>query len=153
MCSSGGLADRASLWRIPLPHSPAAVPLARAMIRDILAELGQCGGPDTDTAELLTAEVVTNAVEHTPGGPIELSVELMPQGFQVEVHDPGHEVPDGFEHLTPVRSAAPAEVPVEEVPVEELPEGGRGLLLIRALSVSAGCRLTGTGKAVWFTLA
>ncbi|WNI18459.1 ATP-binding protein [Actinacidiphila sp. ITFR-21] len=145
--ATGGPPDRSSRWRIPLPHSPAAVPLARETIRDILVGLGQADGPETDTAELLTAEVVTNAVEHTPGGPIELSVELLPQGFQVEVHDPGQEVPDGFTRLIPVQSAVPG-----DVPLAELAEGGRGLLLVRALSVSSGCRLTGTGKAVWFTL-
>jgi anti-sigma regulatory factor (Ser/Thr protein kinase) len=144
---TGGLPEPSSLWRIPLPHSPAAVPLARAMIRDLLAELGQIEGPHTDTAELLTAEGVTNAVEHTPLGPIELIVELLGQGFQVEVHDPGCEVPDGFTRLIPAQTASPG-----DLPVEELAEGGRGLLLIRALSASSGCRLTGNGKAVWFTL-
>jgi anti-sigma regulatory factor (Ser/Thr protein kinase) len=146
-CATEGLPERSGLWRIPLPHSPAAVPLARAVIRDLVAELEQNEGLDRDTAELLTAEAVTNAVEHTPGGPIELIVELLARGFQVEVHDPGREVPDSFTRLIPIQALAP-----DDVPVEALSEGGRGLLLIRALSASSGCRLTGSGKAVWFIL-
>lgn len=143
-CSAHQLPDRSDVWRLALPHSPAAVPLARAMIRAVLVELGQEGTPDCDTAELLTAEVVTNAVEHTSGGPIELSVELLPRGFQVEVHDPGHDLPAGLDPLLPPRPDPPQP--------DELAEHGRGLILIRALSASSGCRLTGTGKAVWFRL-
>ncbi|CAM5248661.1 hypothetical protein SALBM311S_12474 [Streptomyces alboniger] len=69
-------------WRIALPHSAAAVPVARALVRTALAELSH--GADRDTAELLTAELVANAVEHTAGdAPIELVVELPPTGCQV----------------------------------------------------------------------
>ncbi|NGO14816.1 ATP-binding protein, partial [Streptomyces sp. HC44] len=74
-------------WRIALPHSAAAVPVARALVRTALAEIEHAA--DSDTAELLTAELVANAVEHTTGDmPIELVVELLPNGCQVEVHDP-----------------------------------------------------------------
>jgi anti-sigma regulatory factor (Ser/Thr protein kinase) len=125
-------------WRIALPHTAAAVPVARALVRTALAELDH--GADCDTAELLTAELVANAVEHTAGrGPIELVVELLPGGCQVEVHDPDPAPPG---HLTrPV---------IEEPDVWQ--EGGRGLLLIRALSSSCGHRPTPSGKAVWFRL-
>lgn len=143
-CLAGEFPDRPTVWRIDLPHSPAAVPLARAMIRTVLVELGQDTGPDTDTAELLTAEVVANAVEHTPAGGIELYVELLPQGFQVEVRDEGIDVPVGLNLLIPTQPDPPRG--------DDLAEHGRGLILIRALSADSGCRLTGTGKAVWFTL-
>ncbi|MCX4437199.1 MULTISPECIES: ATP-binding protein [Streptomyces] len=126
-------------WRIALPHTAAAVPVARALVRTALAELKHAA--DSDTAELLTAELVANAVEHTAGdGPIELVVELMPTGCQVEVHDPDPEPPG---NLT-----------VPEPPGEPDPwqEHGRGLLLIRTLSSSCGHRPTGSGKAVWFRL-
>ncbi|MEV7684955.1 ATP-binding protein [Streptomyces bungoensis] len=125
-------------WRIALPHTTAAVPVARALVRTALAEVEHPA--DCDTAELLTAELVANAVEHTAGrGPIELVVELKPTGCQVEVHD-ADPAPPG--HLTrPV---------IEEPDVWQ--EGGRGLLLIRALSSSCGHRPTATGKAVWFRL-
>ncbi|MGW5331259.1 ATP-binding protein [Streptomyces bauhiniae] len=125
-------------WRIALPHTAAAVPVARALVRSALAEVGHLA--DCDTAELLTAELVANAVEHTAGtGPIELVVELRPTGCQVEVHDPDPEPPG---HLTR---------PVIEEP-DPWQEGGRGLLLIRALSSSCGHRPTSSGKAVWFRL-
>ncbi|MEU8028219.1 ATP-binding protein [Streptomyces sp. NPDC049099] len=125
-------------WRIALPHTTAAVPVARALVRTALTEVEHPA--DCDTAELLTAELVANAVEHTAGrGPIELVVELLPTGCQVEVHDPDPAPPG---HLTrPV---------IEEPDVWQ--EGGRGLLLIRALSSSCGHRPTPSGKAVWFRL-
>jgi anti-sigma regulatory factor (Ser/Thr protein kinase) len=126
-------------WRIALPHSAAAVPVARALVRNALAELEHTA--DGDTAELLTAELVANAVEHTSVGrtPIELVVELRPTGCQVEVHDPD--------------PAPPADLTRPDVePPDPWREGGRGLLLIRALSSSCGHRPTGAGKAVWFRL-
>ncbi|MEV7073175.1 ATP-binding protein [Streptomyces sp. NPDC091972] len=125
-------------WRIALPHSAAAVPVARALVRTALAELEH--GADCDTAELLTAELVANAVEHTAGDtPIELVVELLPTGCQVEVHDPDPAPPG---HLTRPDAGEP----------DPWQEHGRGLLLIRALSSSCGHRPTETGKAVWFRL-
>ncbi|MGW1722139.1 ATP-binding protein [Streptomyces sp. NPDC002306] len=126
-------------WRIALPHTAAAVPVARALVRTALTEVEHA--TDSDTAELLTAELVANAVEHTSGSaPIELVVELRPTGCQVEVHDPDP-VPPG--DLTR---------PVTGVP-DPWQEHGRGLLLIRALSSSCGHRPTDSGKAVWFRLA
>lgn len=126
-------------WRIALPHSPAAVPIARALIRAAFAELA--GTSDSDTAELLTAELVANAVEHTHGNePIELVVELLADGCQVEVHDRDPQPPG---HLT---------VPGTDAMPDPLQEHGRGLLLIRTLSSDYGHRPTDRGKAVWFTL-
>lgn len=132
-------------WRIALPHTTAAVPIARALVRSALADIegGETGAADRDTAELLTAELVANAVEHTAGdGPIELVVELLPApgGCQIEVHDG--------------RPATPGELhcPEPGTPVDPWQEHGRGLLLIRALSSDCGHRPTAHGKAVWFTL-
>ncbi|MET8828521.1 ATP-binding protein [Streptomyces sp. NPDC004610] len=125
-------------WRIALPHSAAAVPVARALVRTALAELEH--GADSDTAELLTAELVANAVEHTSGDtPIELVVQLLPTGCQVEVHDPDPYPPGDLTR------------PPEHAP-DPWQEHGRGLLLIRTLSSACGHRATETGKAVWFTL-
>lgn len=144
-CAMNGLAlyerpsEPAASWRIALPHSAAAVPVARALVRTALAELKH--GADSDTAELLTAELVANAVEHTAGdAPIELVVELQPTGCQVEVHDPDP-VPPG--DLTRPSGEEP----------DPWQEHGRGLLLIRTLSSSCGHRPTEQGKAVWFRLA
>jgi len=126
-------------WRIALPHSTAAVPIARALVRTALAELDTPA--DSDTAELLTAELVANAVEHTDGsGPIELVVELLASGCQVEVHDHDPGPPGGLSRLLAGSTPDPWQ------------EHGRGLLLIRALSSACGHRPTEHGKAVWFTL-
>lgn len=129
-----------SSWRIELPHSSAAVPMARALVRTALADL-DAPAADCDTAELLTAELVANAVEHTSGSsPIELVVELLPTGCQVEVHDgdpgPPGNLDSGAADLCP----------------DPWQEHGRGLLLIRTLSSTCGHRRTASGKAVWFTL-
>jgi len=126
-------------WRIPLPHSTVAVPVARALIRTALADIEATA--DSETAELLTAELVANAVEHTPGDePIELVMELWPTGFQVEVHDGDPTPPGDLSRPDPGVAADPWQ------------EHGRGLLLIRTLSSSCGHRTTEQGKAVWFTL-
>lgn len=131
-------------WRIELPHTTAAVPIARALIRTALAEIGEApGGTDGFTAELLTAELVANAVEHTSGdAPLALVIELLPGpgGYQVEVHDHDPAPPEDLTRTAP---------PTEPDPWQE---HGRGLLLIRALSSACGHRATVHGKAVWFTL-
>ncbi|MGW0732692.1 ATP-binding protein [Streptomyces sp. NPDC002851] len=128
------------IWRIALPHTPAAVPVARALVRTALQEIEATA--DCDTAELLTAELVANAVEHTTGDtPIELVVELLPTGCQVEVHDPDPAPPGDLAH--------PSAATEEPDPWQE---HGRGLLLIRTLSQSCGHRPTESGKAVWFRL-
>ncbi|MFJ3877399.1 ATP-binding protein [Streptomyces sp. NPDC090077] len=113
--------------------------MARALIRTAFTDPERC--PDSDTAELLTAELVANAVEHTPGGaPIELVVELRANGCQVEVHDGDPQPPGDLTAGRPGHHPDPWQ------------EGGRGLLLIRALSSACGHRPTPHGKAVWFTL-
>ncbi|XIE80582.1 ATP-binding protein [Streptomyces sp. SBR177] len=132
-------------WRVRLPHTTAAVPIARALVRTALTavEGPEQAAADRDTAELLTAELVANAVRHTPGDePIELVVELLPApgGCQIEVHDGRPPVPGEPACSDPA------------VPVDPWQEHGRGLLLIRALSSDCGHRPTAHGKAVWFTL-
>ncbi|MGR8007583.1 ATP-binding protein [Streptomyces hypolithicus] len=129
-------------WRIALPHTAAAVPMARALIRTALAAVdGGEATADSDTAELLTAELVANAVEHTSGErPIELAVRLLPAGCRIEVHD-GDPAPPGNLDRSGDDSAP-----------DPWQEHGRGLLLIRTLSSDCGHRPTAHGKAVWFML-
>ncbi|MEV0277430.1 ATP-binding protein [Streptomyces sp. NPDC050610] len=132
---------RPAFWRIFLPHTTAAVPIARALIRSALTDIEAAA--DSDTAELLTAELVANAVEHTGGDhPIELVVELLETGCQVEVHDRDPAPVGGLDSRVPAPSPSP----------DSLDEHGRGLLLIRTLSAASGYRATEHGKAVWFTL-
>ncbi|WP_069169291.1 ATP-binding protein [Streptomyces griseus] len=132
-------APRPASWRVALPHSTAAVPIARALVRAVLADIRAVA--DRDTAELLTAELVANAVEHTDGSrPIEIVVELLATGCQVEVHDHDPGPPGDLSALRP--GSTP----------DLWQEHGRGLLLIRTLSSACGHRATEHGKAVWFTL-
>ncbi|MFF4325550.1 ATP-binding protein [Streptomyces sp. NPDC048387] len=129
----------ASAWRLALPHTAAAVPMARALVRTALTDIGPSADPDT--AELLTAELVANAVEHTSApGPIELVVEMRADGCQVEVHDSDPRPPRDLV------------IPPRQDPPDPWQEHGRGLLLLRALSSACGHRRTARGKAVWFTL-
>ncbi|SEE68123.1 hypothetical protein SAMN05428943_5660 [Streptomyces sp. 2314.4] len=73
-------------WHIALPRSTTAVPIARAMIRAALQDLPVAA--DCPTAQLLTSELVSNALQHTCGTePIELVVEVQPTGCLIEVHD------------------------------------------------------------------
>ncbi|BCK67884.1 hypothetical protein Srufu_018370 [Streptomyces libani subsp. rufus] len=73
-------------WRIALPRGATAVPIARAMVRTAMQDLRVTA--DRTTAQLLTAELVTNALKHTCGpAPIELVVEQRPTGCRIEVHD------------------------------------------------------------------
>ncbi len=75
-----------SIWRISLPRGATAVPIARAMVRTAMQDLGATA--DRTTAQLLTAELVTDALRHTRDtDPIELVVELRPSGCRIEVHD------------------------------------------------------------------
>jgi anti-sigma regulatory factor (Ser/Thr protein kinase) len=113
--------------------------MARALVRTMLTDPEH--KDDRDTAELLTAELVTNAVEHTEGNdPIEVVLELLPTGCQVEVHDTG-----------PLSSAGLCSSELGCVP-DVWQEYGRGLVLIRTLSSACGHRATDGGKTIWFTL-
>jgi anti-sigma regulatory factor (Ser/Thr protein kinase) len=134
-----------TIWRLALPRDRAAVPVARALVRRALADDRRAGptgrATDSDTAELLTAELVANALEHTvTGGPIELVIHTLPGSCHVEVHD-GDPVPPGALGL-----------PGPSEPPDPWQEHGRGLLLLRTLSSACGHRSTDSGKAVWFTL-
>ncbi|MFJ9419168.1 ATP-binding protein [Streptomyces sp. NPDC101227] len=146
------------VWRIALPHAPAAVSLARALVRTALLDLR--AGADGGTAELLAAELVTNAVRHTPcTGPLHLVVERVATGCQVEVHDREAASCAGRCGETVREESAAGNGPGNDAGCgndlgRSLGEGesGRGLTLVQSLSSAAGCRPTPHGKAVWFTL-
>jgi hypothetical protein len=56
-------------WRIASPRGATAVPIAAAMVRTALQDLSAMA--DENTAMLLTAELVSNALEHAGGrGPM-----------------------------------------------------------------------------------
>lgn len=171
---------RTTSWHIELPHSPPAAPIARAVVRNALAELKS--GVNRETAELLVCELVTNAVEHTAdNAAVSLTVAALGEGVLVEVRDhdphplsglPGEGAPQPGEKPERDETSGTTEGPggpdglagsggleesgaledLDSMSLEDVPEDGRGLLLIRALSATCGSRATRYGKTVWFTL-
>ncbi|MFI1500897.1 hypothetical protein [Streptomyces platensis] len=94
-------------WRIALPRGTTAVPIARAMVRTAMQDLRVTA--DRTTAQLLTAELVTNVLKHTSGAdPIELVVELRPAGCRIEVYDDNPVLVEGLGD--PVPLGEPGEV-------------------------------------------
>ena len=101
-------------------------------------ERARDAGADGDTTrvvELLTSELVTNAVKYGPaGGRIVVRTVCRDDLFDVAVSDDSHVAPV-------TRDPRPSE------------PGGRGLRLVAQLSCDWGVRLhRGNGKSVWFRL-
>jgi len=93
-----------------------------------LEELGE-------DATLLVSELVTNAVVHA-GTDVDLTVALLAESIEIGVTD-----------RHPVRG-----LPFPSSVVEDEREGGRGLMLIAALSYAWGIDYTDRTKRVWFRL-
>jgi serine phosphatase RsbU (regulator of sigma subunit)/anti-sigma regulatory factor (Ser/Thr protein kinase) len=115
----------------------AAVPAARRFVRETLRSWQVLGCDDRlADAELLTSELVTNAVLHaeTP-----VRVTCRADGCEVEVSvldwQPGGTIPGG-----PGRTA------------DAHREAGRGMVMLAALSSSWGVTYAPAAKAVWFRL-
>jgi anti-sigma regulatory factor (Ser/Thr protein kinase) len=116
-----------------LPPEPIAPLLARAAVTAIGSGLP---GSVVSDAELLTSEVVSNAVKHAvldPSQEIVLRV-VRDEHVRVEVTDPA---------------------PPFEADLREPGSGtsGWGLFLVEAIATSWGVEPEGAGKKVWFELA
>src|SRR4051812_30260272 len=115
----------------PGPHAPAD---ARRELETRLP--GGLPPSLVDDVLLLTTELVTNSVRHSPAageGRVEVAVRLAPDRLRVEVSDPG----SGFAH-------------VPEHP-GTLPEGGRGLFLVDVIAERWGTAAGGK-TTVWYEL-
>ncbi|MEU3512639.1 ATP-binding protein [Streptomyces longwoodensis] len=124
-CPSHGLRRR--LGRADL----RAVPEARRALRELLRPWG---GPEQSAiAELLTSELVTNALVHTDDDAV-LTATVEPDRLRVEVRD------------------FVARKPCPRVPVADDGTNGRGLMLVQSLADAWGVHAHGVGKAVWFEL-
>jgi anti-sigma regulatory factor (Ser/Thr protein kinase) len=120
---------------VTFPGLPAIVPSARRFVRGILA-----GSPRADDMELITAELVSNAIRHTPsgrdGGEFTLTVHTEPGWARVEVSDAG------TSEWTGPRDASDEEEEEEE-------EYGRGLAIVAALADKLGHDVRSSGQTVW----
>ncbi|MFC5180458.1 ATP-binding protein [Actinomadura harenae] len=110
--------------------APDQASRARAWVSEALGP----GHPAYDDCELLVSEVFTNAVRYGQGDTIEVSAYADGHAVRVEVVDAGGET---VPHLV------------------DDPDGetGRGLLILRALTDTWGCRRLPDGRLrVWFVL-
>jgi anti-sigma regulatory factor (Ser/Thr protein kinase) len=128
------MAGAAVLGSLTIPGRPDQVGQARKYVARILGGLGI-----TDTAELLTSELVTNAVRHSnsraAGGTVAIVVLEMADGVQVEVTD------NGSDQTSPV------------VKGDIFASDGHGLYLVETLARQWGYLRGGAGTTVWFRLA
>jgi anti-sigma regulatory factor (Ser/Thr protein kinase) len=115
-------------------QAPAA---ARGHVREECADHG-VSQRVTDTAVLLTSEVVTNAVLHGRD-----TVTLGTLTLGADAHDASVrvEVIDGSEVVPRMRA------------VDAERESGRGMTIVNALAAEWGVTLTTPGKTVWFEVA
>ncbi len=116
-----------------LESSPASVREARRFVRQSL-QARHIRDDVTATVELLTSEVVTNAIVHA-GTPCELAVAIQPDRVRVEVLDASGAIPIRIQG------------PVDAI-------SGRGLQIVERLALRWGCeRRSRAGKRVWFEVA
>ncbi|GAA2854907.1 hypothetical protein GCM10010517_12990 [Streptosporangium fragile] len=121
--------------RTDLPSTRESVSRARAKVRGWLGD----SHPAIDDVVLVTSELVTNAIRHSDartGDFIGLTVTATADVVQVEVRDPGS------------LFSGP------HVRKEEEAEDGRGLLIVREVSLAWGTRDhgRGLGRTVWCAL-
>ncbi|MFI6473191.1 ATP-binding protein [Streptomyces sp. NPDC050516] len=109
----------------------SAVGEIRRALRELLGPSGHSGA--ADVAELLTSELVTNALVHTDHGAV-VTATVGESGLRVEVRD------------------FVAALPTPYAPSADDGTHGRGLLLVQALADAWGVHEHGMGKVVWFEL-
>jgi anti-sigma regulatory factor (Ser/Thr protein kinase) len=113
------------------PHPTGAL-AARQFVSGTLRRWGR--GDLSETAALLSSELVTNVIVHARSDMI-VGVELDEQRLRVTVFDGSEDPPRRRDRLPP------------------LEEHGRGLQVVDALATSWGVNEGIRGKSVWFELA
>lgn len=117
-------------WRISVLGMPALVAVARRLVRSALDDC-----PRRDDIELVTSELVTNAIRHTPSGAagatVTVRIRAVAGKARVEVID------EGDPSWTEPESAA------------EDDEYGRGLAIVRRLADRTGHDPAPGGQVCW----
>lgn len=106
--------------------------LARDLVRRALS--GRAQEPQIDDAVVVACELVTNAVQHTRGGPVRMDLDVYGETVVVWVHDAE-------------RNAEAVRVPASTCGGELL-ESGRGLYLVEVLAEKWFVWSADRGKAV-----
>ncbi|MFF3286909.1 ATP-binding protein [Streptomyces sp. NPDC003023] len=118
-----------------LPATPAAVRAGRHQIQDTLCSWGLKLDEDLELAVgLVASELLTNGHRHA-GGQLTVVIDVDADRLILEVFDDSVTLPVR-------REAAP----------DACEDGGRGLALIEAYSLTFGAELTMTGKRCWAVL-
>ncbi|MFI6644971.1 ATP-binding protein [Streptomyces sp. NPDC050504] len=127
-------AGRRTMLRRRLGHADlSAVPEVRGALRELLDHWG--GDGPVDVAELLTSELVTNALVHTDRGAV-VTATVVDERLRVEVRDFIGVLPKVHEAAAGAGDGT----------------HGRGLVLVQSLADAWGVRSHGIGKVVWFEL-
>jgi len=126
------------LGSLTFPGQPEYAAAARAFVARTLGNNYAC----SDTAILLTSELVTNSLQHSrsrrDGGTITVTLIAIPGGVRAEVIDEGGDT-------APTLHRGPGEPP-------DLTEGGHGLWLVETLSDRWSYWRDAAGTATWFEL-
>ncbi len=126
------------LASLTIPGEPAYLHAAREFVARTLGHGCAC----SDTAVLLTSELVTNSVQHSDsrrrGGTVAITVIAIPGGIRVEVID------DGSTTIPATSLSQPQE--------PDLAENGHGLRLVEILSARWGHYSDAAGTVTWFEL-
>ncbi|MFF2778141.1 ATP-binding protein [Streptomyces sp. NPDC058052] len=120
-------------FALRLSPTPRGARLARLLAAHQLRTWG-VAGPAAEAAELVVAELASNAVRHgrVPGRDFELRMAY------------------GADHVTVELSDARAER--RPAPAADAGEGGYGLLLVATLATTWGVKPRQVGKTVWATV-
>jgi anti-sigma regulatory factor (Ser/Thr protein kinase) len=134
--ASAAIQANPRLIALTVPSIPGSVPVARLHVQAALGSRGL--GEDADDAEIITSELVTNAVQHlgdngTQTIEVTITYAESPAAVTIAVSDSS---PRG-----PIRRDTTAGS-----------EQGRGLQIIEALSVHWGWRQEGGGKVIFAVL-